>query len=260
MPQPLTGPLVGQHILVTRPVGQAASLIAGIEQLGGRVTHIPFLAINTASDLSDLESIAGHIEAYRACLFISANAVHSAWPILTGHQSWPESLVAAVVGPGTARVLRQLGVPQVLWPTAQFDSEGLLSLPFFAPDQCQGRAFALIRGLGGRDLLARTLRERGARVDEAGVYERSLDSDAITMTAQLMDSDQPAAMIVTSSESLQRFMAAAPEVLAQMMRRLTLIVPHERIAQSALGLGYQKVMVCDGGDEGILRFLQTYNE
>ena len=70
MPQPLTGPLVGQHILVTRPAGQAATLMAGIEQLGGRVTHIPFLAIEPASDLVDLGRIAAHLETYRACIFV----------------------------------------------------------------------------------------------------------------------------------------------------------------------------------------------
>ena len=260
MPQPLTGPLVGQHILVTRPAGQAAVLLAGIEKLGGRATHIPFLAIKTASDLSDLESITAHLETYRACLFVSANAVHSAWPILTANQAWPECLAAAVVGPGTARVLRQLGVSQVLQPEAQFDSEGLLSLPFFSPEQCEGRAFALIRGEGGRDLIARTLRERGARVDEASVYQRSLGPDAVMSASRLMEIDQPAAMVVTSSESLQRFMGSAPEVLVRAMRLLTIVVPHQRIAQCAVDLGCKKVVVCDGGDEGILKFLQTYNE
>lgn len=44
MPQPLTGPLVGQHILVTRPAGQAASLIAGIER---------WVGVQPASVLSD---------------------------------------------------------------------------------------------------------------------------------------------------------------------------------------------------------------
>jgi uroporphyrinogen-III synthase len=260
MSQPLTGPLVGQHILVTRPVGQAATLMAGIEQLGGRVTHIPFLAIEPASDLVDLGCIAAHIETYQACIFVSANAVHSAWSLLTGQQPWPESLAAAVVGPGTARVLRKFGVSHVVQPEVQFDSEGLLALPFFSSEQCEGRAFALIRGEGGRDLIARTLRERGGRVDEATVYQRSLDPDAVMSALRLMDTDQPSAMIVTSSESLQRFLMAAPDSLAQVMRRLTMVVPHARIAQTATDLGYENVVVCEGGDEGILRFLRTYNE
>ena len=113
MTQRLTGPLVGQHILVTRPAGQASTLVAGIEQLGGRATHIPFLAINPVADLSDLENIAARLETYQACIFVSANAVHSAWPTLTRHQPWPETLAGGVVGPGSARALREFGVGRV---------------------------------------------------------------------------------------------------------------------------------------------------
>ena len=259
MPQPLTGPLVGQHILVTRPAGQAASLIAGIEQLGGRATHIPFLAINPVADLRALEAIRRRLTSYRACLFISANAVQSAWPTLTAQQPWPEPLTAAVVGPGTAQVLRGLGVSRVVLPEARYDSEGLLALPFFAPDQCQGRAFALIRGEGGRDLIARTLQERGAQVDEASAYERSLHPDAIHSVQQLVCQDMPSAMLVTSSESLQRLLIAAPADLLRAIQQLPVIAPHERIAQVARASGFAQVVISAGGDEGILKFMQTYN-
>ena len=164
------------------------------------------------------------------------------------------------MGPGTARVLRDLGLRHVLQPEIQFDSEGLLALPCFAPEQCRGGAFALIRGEGGRDLLASTLRARGASVDEASVYQRSLDIQAVDAVAQLFLHDRPVAMIVTSSESLDRFVQAAPFTLTQAVRDVQLIVPHARIAQAARSLGFAKVAICDGGDEGILRFLRTYNE
>lgn len=259
MAQPLTGPLVGQHILVTRPAGQAAALIAGIEQLGGRATHIPFLSINPVAELGALESIADRLAMYQACIFVSANAVHSAWPTLTRHQPWPGPLAAGVVGPGSARALCELGVSHVLQPEAHFDSEGLLALPEFAPAQCKGKAFALIRGEGGRDLISRTLRERGAQVDEAATYVRSLDTEAVKRVRDLL-SDRPSAIVVTSSESLERFMKAAPLDLAQELARTCLIAPHGRIAEVARSLGFVKTMVCSGGDEGILRFLQTYNE
>jgi uroporphyrinogen-III synthase len=259
MPQPLTGPLVGQHILVTRPAGQAASLIAGIEQLGGRATHIPFLAINPVADLSALEQIASRLTRYQACLFISANAVQMAWPLLTHQAPWPETLTAAVVGPGTAQVLRGLGVSRVVLPEARYDSEGLLALPFFAPDQCLGKAFALIRGEGGRDLIARTLQERGAQVDEATTYERSFHPDAVAAMQQLMHQSLPSAMVVTSSESLQRFQLAAPADLVRAIQQVPIIAPHERIAQVARASGFHQVVISAGGDDGILKFLQTYN-
>lgn len=259
MRQLLTGPLVGQHILVTRPAGQAATLVAGIEQLGGRATHIPFLAINPVANLCDLENIAGQLETYQACIFVSANAVQSAWPTLTSRQPWPEKLAAGVVGPGSARVLRELGIRRVLQPEARFDSEGLLALPEFAPVQCQGKVFALIRGDGGRDLIARTLRERGAQVDEASTYERSLDTEAVSRVTALLQ-NQLSAIIVTSSESLKLFMNAAPLNLVQALSSLRVIAPHERIAEVARSLGFIKTIVCSGGDEGILEFLQTYNQ
>lgn len=259
MTQPLTGSLVGQHILVTRPAGQAANLVAGIEQLGGRATHIPFLAIHPSPDLRDLEKIADHLAEYEVCIFVSANAVHSAWPMLTCRQPWPEQLAAGVVGSGSARVLRELGVRRVLQPEVRFDSEGLLSLPEFAPIQCQGKNFALIRGEGGRDLIARTLRERGAQVDEASTYQRSLDTEAVSRVTALLQ-DLPSAIIVTSSESLKRFMNAASSDLARALTSRCIIAPHERIAEVACSLGFAKSIVCSGGDEGILEFLQTYNQ
>ena len=257
---PLTRSLGGQHILVTRPAGQADALVTGIQQLGGCATRIPFLAIKPLDDLQDLEKIAASLDRYRACVFVSANAVQAAWPVLTRQNSWPDALPAAVVGPGTARVLRELGVRHILQPETQFDSEGLLALPYFAPDQCQGGAFALIRGEGGRDLMASTLRARGASVDEASVYQRSLGTQAVDAVAQLCLHDRPSAMIITSSESLDRFMQAASLALAQAVRDVQMIVPHARIAQTARSLGFSKVTICDGGDEGILRFLRTYNE
>ena len=255
----LTGPLGGRHILVTRPAGQAENLIAGIEQLGGRATHIPFLAINPVVDAAPLTKIANHLTDYQACIFISANAVQLAWPILTRQHPWPPTLVAATVGPGTANVLRERGVSCVVLPETRYDSEGLLALPVFAAEWCQGRAFALIRGEGGRDLIAKTLRERGAQVDEASAYERALHPDALTAVQQLMRQDLPAAMVVTSSESLQRVMMVMSEDLAHALRHVPIIAPHERIAQVARSLGFEQVMVSAGGDAGILRFLQTYN-
>lgn len=267
---PLTGPLSGHHILITRPAGQADALMAGVRALGGQATHVPFLSITPVRDPA-LALMASALTTYQAVLFISANAVQSSWSTLTNGMPWPPSLPAATVGPGTARHLRERGVKQVLMPDQQFDSEGLLALPFFAPVHCEGRSFALIRGEGGRDLLAQRLRAMGARVDEAACYQRALSPAAVPELQSLFPmgpADQvdvdasiaPSLVVVSSSESLQRLMQAMPPSLAAKFRSLPMLVPHGRIAEVARSLGFRQVMVTAGGDRGILEALRTYNQ
>lgn len=235
----------------------------GIRALGGDATHIPLLAIEPLPESRALTQIAHRLAEYRAVIFISANAVRIAWPALTRNATlaWPSDVAAATVGPGTARELKARGVSHIIMPVHRFDSEGLLSEAFFAENLCQDQRFALIRGEGGRDLLAQTLRERGARVDEASVYQRALHPLALQqLRAWVNEASAPALLLISSSESLERTMSAATDDLALALRALPILVPHPRIAESARCLGFEQVAVSEGGDEGMLACLQTYNE
>lgn len=257
--QPL--PLRGKRVLVTRPEGQADVLLSGIRALGGEAAHIPLLAITPCVDPVALARIAHHLSDYRACLFISANAVQCAWPGLAP-DGWPQALAVAAVGPGTARALRARGVSQVIVPASRFDSEGLLAEPFFAEHQCQGRTFALIRGEGGRDLLAQTLRARGAtRVDEVAVYRRRLHPEALSRLAEWLQAAHSLSdvVLISSSESLQRMMAAATTDMAARLRQTSVMVPHPKIADCARALGFTSIYTSDGGDDGLLHGLRSYN-
>ncbi len=258
MPLQLQQPLRGKRFLVTRPENQATELVAGIRTLGGEVAHIPLLTIEPLADLSALAQMASRLADYQACIFISANAVHGAWPVLA-QKGWPQTLPAAAVGPGTARALHALGISQVIMPASRFDSEGLLAENFFAESICRGRAFALIRGEGGRDFLAEALRARGARVDEAAVYRRRLHPDALNRLACWMRAGMDDTIVISSSESLRYVMAEAdPQLLAQ-LKQHRLLVPHARIAESARALGFKEIMISAGGDDGLLDFLRSYN-
>ena len=252
--------LRGKRFLVTRPEGQATGLVEGIRGLGGEVAHIPLLAIEAVTDQSALERIAGRLADYRACIFISANAARIAWPALS-KAGWPQGVAGAAVGPGTARTLQALGVSEVVVPVSRFDSEGLLAEPFFTEDQCRDQAFALIRGEGGRDFLAQSLRARGALVDEAAIYRRSLHPQALSRLQAWLDAGTGAdTLLISSSESLQRIMGDAPQALADVLRKTPMVVPHSRIAEKARALGCSRLAVSAGGDDGMLAFLQTYNE
>ncbi|MFW9610648.1 MAG: uroporphyrinogen-III synthase [Fluviibacter sp.] len=256
-------PLRGKRILVTRPEGQADKLLSGICALGGQAAHIPFLAIEPCADPVGLAHMAHQLSDYRACLFISVNAVQCAWPGLVP-DGWPKTLAAAAVGPGTVRALRARGVSEVIVPASRFDSEGLLAEPFFAESQCRGRAFALIRGDGGRDLLAQTLRARGAtRVDEVAVYRRCLHPEALSRLAEWLQAGSHSLadmILISSSESLQRVMAVATATIATRLRQTPLLVPHPKIADCARALGFSSICISDGGDDGLLHCLRSYND
>lgn len=250
--------LRGKRFLVTRPEGQASGLIEGIRALGGDVAHIPFLAIEAIADQSVLKEIASQLLNYRACIFISANAVRIAGPILAPF-GWPQMVAGVAVGPATARALKKLGVSEIIVPSSSFDSEGLLAEPFFEPLRCRDKAFALIRGQGGRDFLARSLRERGAHVDEVAVYRRSLHPEALSHLQAWLNAGI-GTLLISSSESLELIVSNASQVLLDILRSVPMLVPHPRIAECAREHGIRNVYISDGGDEGLLDFLQTYNK
>ena len=242
---------------MTRPEGQAAGLLAGIRALGAQAEHIPWLAIEPIADTALLESIAHRLSDYVACIFISANAVRLAWPVL-GQEGWPQNTMAACIGPGTAAALRERGVTRIVMPESRYDSEGLLAEEVFARQCCDGQAFALIRGEGGRDLLAQSLRARGARVDEVAVYRRTRHPDALSRL-QGWIAKGGGVMLISSSESLQQVLSVAPGPLQQALKQQPVLVPHPRIAEVARQSGFDNVTVTAGGDDGMLEALRSYN-
>ena len=257
--------LRGQRFLVTRPEGQGGPLLDGIRALGGEAEQIPFLGIAPVRGLEPLQHVADQLTTYRACLFVSANAIQCAWSTLTRASAgaWPQDIVTAVVGPGSAKALRAHGVSQIIVPPSRFDSEGLLEEPFFAEAACRGQAFAMIRGEGGRNFLAQSLRARGARVDEVAVYRRELHPDAMRKVEawvnQTRPDHPPGMLLISSSESIQRVMAEATPALAVILKRCPVLVPHPKIAEAVCQLGFERVAVSEGGDAGMLAYLQTYN-
>ena len=253
-------PLSGLRVLVTRPDGQADKLLSGISALGGNAEHIPFLAIQPTADSGALAQMADRLPSYRACIFISANAVTCALPALTP-RGWPAAVAGAAVGPGTAALLRASGVAKVVVPGHRFDSEGLLDEAIFAEAACRDQRFALIRGEGGRDVLAHTLRKRGACVDELAVYRRHLNPQAVPLLTHWLESGDPASrlILISSSESLRRVMDSVTPTVAERLCRVPLLVPHPKIAEVARILGFQTVLVSAGGDDGLLECLRSYN-
>ena len=242
--------LAGIGIAITRPIDQAKKLSALIEQAGATPILFPLIEITPLQDYSQFKSVISEIESYDWAIFISSNAVQNGMPHLV-KIGIPNQLKFAAIGPVTASELQSFGVKDVLTPVNKFDSESLLALPEM--QAANGKKIMIVRGVGGRDVLAETLRARGAQVTFAECYQRINPQTNCDLLAQLYAEKKLHGIVVTSSEAMRHLLDLAGA--AGWLKNVTLFVNHARIAELPLQMGL-KVLVAEApGDEVMLKKL-----
>jgi len=246
--------LNGFGIAITRPLGQAPKLVELITKRGGKPLLFPLIAIAPLDDYSVFEQQLTGLAKYDWAIFISSNAVHNAMPhLLAKLGSIPKNLQFATIGPTTAAELAKFGVANTLTPQGRFDSESLLALPEM--QAVANKNIVIFRGIGGRDVLADTLKARGAIVDFAECYQRVNPQSDANVLSTLWQNDQLHAVVITSSEAMRHLLDITDTGNAAWIRGVTLCVNHARIAEIPLQLGL-KVAIADApGDETMLQCL-----
>jgi uroporphyrinogen-III synthase len=241
--------LSGIKVLLTRPAAQSAALVSAIVGLGGNVCELPLIEIQPVTDTvacEKIKSIILNLDHYYAAIFISTNAarigmqwIDRYWPQL------PVGLSAYAVGPGTAHVLKEFD-----WSVFVSDrgvtSEDLLALPGLR--EVDGKKIALFRGVGGRELLAETLRERGAAVDYLELYHRHTPDYSHDVLADLIQDQGVNAIVVSSAQILDVLLHSLHQDISK-LKTIPLLVPSERVRQRALDAGISIVINAGGADE-----------
>lgn len=258
-------PELDRIVIVTRPRAQADGLAQAVRASGRTAEILPLLEIGPVDDPAPLRAALARLRDHAMVVFVSPNAVDAAFAHLDG---WPPGVALAVVGEGSRAALARHGVAAPGYTihspldSAHSDSEHLLlnlDLAAFA-----GRSVLIVRGDGGRELLADALRAAGASVEAVAAYRRSTPVLTQELGARLRALlAQPNDWIITSSEALRGLAglvdALGPEsdgIHAQ-FRRQRLVVPHARIAETAHALGLRHVTLTGSGDARILAALQS---
>ena len=245
-----TASLANIGVAITRPTNQAKKLMQLIEAAGGNVIPFPLIEITALDDVTQFEQIITDINDYDWMLFISSNAVQNSMPRLI-KQGIPKHLKFAAIGPTTAETLKDFGIDEVLIPKDRFDSESLLSLP--AMQDMQDKRVMLVRGIGGRDVLANTLTQRGAQVTFAECYQRINPQTNCDVLAQAFAKQQLQRIVVTSSEAMRYLLTMAGDT--EWLKQVTLCVNHSRVAEEPLKMGLTVKVAHASGDDAMLAIL-----
>ena len=212
-------------LIVTRPVEQASELISHLALVAGEqlnISHLPLLEIqpNQTADLT-----ASH---YDGAIFVSSNAVHHFY-----QQHSPSLKQLVAVGEHTASSIADYSRDQVIYPQ-QMNAEGLLALPEL--DSIAQQHWLVVKGIGGRPIIAETLRQRGAIVTELEVYRRKLPNFTLQKQIKEIQTNAPV-WLISSAEALTNLHRILG--LADIPQHSTkVIISSERLKNLALQKGF----------------------
>jgi uroporphyrinogen-III synthase len=226
------------RVIVTRPAAQAAAWVEQFEAAGIDAVALPLIGIAPAADASAVVSAWQRLAAHQLAVFVSPNAVEEFFALRPDGVPWPQGTLAGSVGPGSTQALLRHGVPAhlVAEPAAdseQFDSEGLWRA--LASRDWRGRAVLVVRGDGGREWLADTLRSHGADVEFVAAYRRIAPALDAPLLDEAVARPSQHLWFFSSSEAIANLEAARP---SQRWAGARAIATHPRIAERARDCGF----------------------
>ncbi|WP_369600141.1 uroporphyrinogen-III synthase [Hahella sp. SMD15-11] len=240
---------VNPVILLTRSAAENAPLADALKAQGAGVRELPVfepraLPLEGAdrTRLLNLDQYHHVIVVSKPAARFLAEAVDTWWP------QCPVGLNWYCPGEGTRQVLES-ALPVRVRTGSPATSEGLLDLP--ALQAVAGQRVLIVRGTEGRELLASTLTERGARVEYLPVYQLALQT-------------YPDEMLKAAfAPPLQHVLALSARTWDQLCRwgtrvgtdwpALTVWVPSGRVAEQVAASGAQVKVLTDLDTHGLVR-------
>lgn len=236
------------RVLLTRPAEESSALAATLSEAGIFSSSLPLLDIEALPVTAEQHAVFRDLGRYSAVIVVSKPAARLALHLFD--QPWPQ-LPWFSVGAATAQVLADHGL-NVHYPSSGDDSEALLALPALREAIARpGARVLILRGEGGRELLAERLREQGASVDYLELYRRLLPAYGAGALMQRIQLERLNGVVVSSGQGFLHLQALAGEdwpVVAQ----LPLFVPSPRVYEMARAAGAEKVVDCRGASAAAL--------
>ena len=232
------------HVLVTRPKGKGEALSAMLETVADSVHHQPIIQITATADVADLPQ-RWHEQNIDMLIFVSGFAVdHFIYGFKTPLLLESSNVALIAVGRSTADKLRQWTSKTVICPDLE-TSEGLLALPSMQKAAVEGSNIVIVRGVGGRELLAQALQSRQAQVDYWQLYQRLPVTGLGDKWFVQWQSAQINCIVVTSVAILTTIFEQLPDKARDWLTSRYWIVASDRIGAKARALGINYTQIHD---------------
>lgn len=247
------------RVIVTRPQAQAQAWVERLREQGFECVALPLIRIDAAPDTHELHRAWATLAQRALVVFVSPSAAQAFFAQRPAALEWPAAVLAGSIGPGTSAVLRAERVAQtcIVEPGAQapqFDSEALWES--LAARDWRGRDVLIVRGDGGRDWLAQTLRDAGAQVQWLAAYRRlapQLDAAQEHLLADALREPQAHVWLFSSSEAIVNLCRMAPQADWSGAQALA---THPAIAATAHGHGFGAVIQTRPGVDEVAQALR----
>ena len=164
-------PLEGWKVLVTRPRNRSSRTAELLREKGAEVLELPSIKTVPLKDQGPLHAAMEKMETYQWMVFTSPTGVEVFFDELKKQKKDIRSLCGirvAAIGQGTASALEQRGLLADLVPSV-YDGDTLARE--LAEKLDGGERILIPRALKGNENIVPVLEEKGASVDDIGIYE-----------------------------------------------------------------------------------------
>ena len=242
--------MTGWRLLLTRPAAECEALAATLAEAGVFSRSLPLLETEALAETPAQRATILDLDRYNAVIVVSKPAARLALGLIERHRARPATGPRWFsVGAATAQLLDQYLQPhglQASCPSEGDDSEALLALPQLDEAlRVPSPRVLIMRGEGGRELIAETLRQRGVTVDYLELYRRVRPQYPAGTLTRLIVQEHLNALLVSSAQGLDNLCQLAAGAWAE-LARLPLLVPSPRVAELARAAGARQVIDCRG--------------
>jgi uroporphyrinogen-III synthase len=243
--------VTGWRLLLTRPADDCAALAEVLGAEGFFSSCLPLLDIVPLPVSERMRQVFAQLHGCSAVIVVSKPAARIAVDLLDSFGLNSMSMPWFSVGAATAQILRDRGL-DVHFPATGDDSEALLQLPRLQEAVAQpGAQVLILRGEGGRELLAERLRALGASVEYLELYRRDLPAYAPQELPRRITAERLNGLVVSSGQGFEHLRQMAGDAWPA-IAQLPLFVPSPRVAELARAAGTRTVVDCRGASAAAL--------